>query len=117
MALYKVEYWVQYENNEQPEMRHNDIYSYTSDRGLKAQVSKVERFYPEFSTPWKEIGDEPDFQSWSRSIKQSTLKKWNEKFGIGEKKRFVIIRKAVTDKSNEQLKNECHNRPRRPYKY
>lgn len=117
MALYKVEYWVQDENDEQPEMRYSDIYYHTCDRSMKSYITKREKFYPEFSTPWKQIGDEPDFESWSRSIKQSTLKKWRDEHLTSEQTRFVIIRKALTANSNGQLEKECDYMPTYPYRY
>ena len=111
--LYKVEYWVQNTTDDTPQMHYHYICECSSDRSLKMYVSKHEKFYPAFSTTWKEIEDAPnfDFEIYTRSIKPRTLKEWDN----GEKKRFVIVKKAITAKAREQLEKECDNMPRRPY--
>ena len=111
--LYKSEYWVQYETDETPQLRHTDIYECSSDRSMKRYISIREKFYPEFSTSWLEVEDAPnfDYQIWMRAIKRDTLLGWDNT----EKKRFVIVKKAVTAKAIEQLEKECDNIPHRAY--
>ena len=117
MALYKIEYWSQREQDEEAKCRHNYVLVCDSDRKLKMYVTNREKFFPEFSTRWKTLESGLDFDIWRRDLKKNILTEWREEHTAGSRdvERFVLVKKATTMLADDILNAQCDNKPYRVY--
>ena len=118
MSLYKVEYWSQKEEEISPKMLRSYTINATDDRQAKSFVSKRDKFYPEYSTPWKLVENESDTETiiYKREIKKKILKEWamnkpNDLWKI-EIQRYILVKKPLTETSNKKFLEECNGLPR-----
>lgn len=117
MALYKIEYWVQEEQDKEVKCRHQYIVKSNSDRKLKMYASNFFKFFPEFSTRWRSFEKGLDFDMWKREIKKEVLEDWRKNHigGCNDIERFVIVKKAMTPAANNLLTEECNDKPYEVY--
>ena len=117
MSLYKVEYWSQ-EEEVSPKKSYSYVIDALGDRQDKSYVSTRDKFYPEYSTPWKIVENESDTEiiTYKREIKKKILKEWamNKPSDLWktEIQRYILVKKALTKTSSMKFFEESSGLPK-----
>ena len=108
--LYKVEYWVQYEGDQNAKKSHEYVCFAATDRQAKTFVSVSEKFYPEFCAPWKTSRDDEEAQVFTKSFKKKVLNEFKPMSLKTRKtlKRYLVLRKPLTSEGQDKLDKECN---------